>query len=144
HRPRRQRHHGRRGGRQPVADAGTAGKEGDPKARDPIDRGSSRVQAVACFFPPTDFLNYGKQGEEALGRGVLAAFKAPFDFVVFDAKSRSFLPVADEAKRREIGRQISPVYHVTKDSAPALLVHGDADKLVPIQQAEIIVAKLKE
>jgi dipeptidyl aminopeptidase/acylaminoacyl peptidase len=25
-----------------------------------------------------------------------------------------------------------------------LIVHGDADKLVPIQQAELIIAKLKE
>ena len=27
---------------------------------------------------------------------------------------------------------------------PRLIVHGDADKLVPIQQAETIVARLKE
>ena len=38
---------------------GLAGKEGDPAAKDPVDRESSRVQAVACFYPPTDFLNYG-------------------------------------------------------------------------------------
>jgi acetyl esterase/lipase len=31
---------------------GTAGTAGDPAAKDPIDRLSSRVQAVACFFPP--------------------------------------------------------------------------------------------
>ena len=59
---------------------GTAGDKGDPKAKDPVDRESSRVQAVACFFPPTDFLNYGKAGEHALGRGVLENFRAPFDF----------------------------------------------------------------
>src|SRR6266849_5073418 len=29
---------------------GMAGDTGDPKAKDPIDRVSSRVQAVACFF----------------------------------------------------------------------------------------------
>jgi acetyl esterase/lipase len=123
---------------------GTAGNAGDPKAKDPIDRVSSRVQAVACFFPPTDFLNYGKEGEDALGRGILAGFKAPFDFTELDKKTRAFVLVTDEARRREIGRQISPVYHVTKESAPALIIHGDADKLVPIQQAELIIAKLKE
>jgi acetyl esterase/lipase len=36
---------------------GTAGDTGNPNASDPVDRVSSRVQAVACFFPPTDFLN---------------------------------------------------------------------------------------
>src|SRR5207249_2862882 len=40
---------------------GTAGDQGDPQAKDPVDRVSSRVQAVACFFPPTDFLNYGSE-----------------------------------------------------------------------------------
>ena len=34
----------------------TAGTAGDPDAKDPVDRLSSRVQAVACFFPPTDLL----------------------------------------------------------------------------------------
>jgi acetyl esterase/lipase len=123
---------------------GTAGKMGDPKARDPIDRVSSRVQAVGCFFPPTDFLNYGSKGVVALGRGTLEAFKAPFDFQESDPIMRSFNLVLDEGKRRAIGKEVSPVYHVTKESAPALIIHGDADKLVPIQQAEIMIAKLKE
>ena len=48
---------------------GTQGGPGDPLAKDPIDRESSAVQCVACFFPPTDFLNYGKPGEDGIGRG---------------------------------------------------------------------------
>jgi acetyl esterase/lipase len=123
---------------------GTAFKAGDPKASDPINRESSRVAAVACFFPPTDFLNYGKEGELALGNGTLSGFKAPFDFHELDTKTRACVEITDQAKRKEIAKQISPVYHVTKDSAPALIVHGDADKLVPIQQAELICAKYKE
>ncbi len=123
---------------------GTAGKDGDPKARDPVERVSSRVQAVACFFPPSDFLNYGKPGEEALGTGVLAGFKAPFDFEELDPKTHAFVRITDPARRREIGRAISPVYHVTSRSAPTLIIHGDADKLVPIQQAQSFLARLKE
>jgi acetyl esterase/lipase len=123
---------------------GTAGDKGNPEAKDPVDQQSSRVQAVACFFPPTDFLNYGKPGENALGRGVLAAFRAPFDFRELDPKINSFVLIEDETKRSEIGKQISPVYHVSADDAPTLIIHGDADLLVPIQQAELIVGKLKE
>jgi len=123
---------------------GTSGNAGNPKAKDAVDRTSSRVQAVACFFPPTDFLNYGEKGKIALGRGTLSGFRAPFDFHEFDNKSRSFVPITDEERILAIGRQISPVYHVSPDDAPTLIVHGDADKLVPIQQAELIVAKLKE
>ncbi len=120
---------------------GTAGNAGNPKAADPVDRASSRVQAVACFFPPTDFLNYGEKGKIALGRGTLSAFRAPFDFHEFDPKTRHFVPITDEDRILAIGRQISPVYHVSADDPPTLIVHGDADKLVPIQQAELIVKK---
>jgi len=123
---------------------GTAGAEGKPDAKDPVDRLSSRVQAVACFFPPTDFLNYGQPGEIALGNGILKDFKAPFDFKEYDGTIRAFVTITDEAKRLEIGKAISPVNHVSSDDAPALIIHGDADKLVPIQQAEIIIARLKE
>jgi acetyl esterase/lipase len=126
---------------------GTAGDQGDPKANDPINRVSSRVQAVACFFPPTDFLNYGKPGENALGRGILKNFPAPFAFQELDTKrggAGMFVPITDEEKILEIGRQISPVNHVTADDPPTLIIHGDKDVLVPIQQAELIVAKFKE
>jgi acetyl esterase/lipase len=123
---------------------GTAGTPGNPDAKDPVDRFSSRVQAVACFFPPTDFLNYGMPGEIALGTGILKDFRAPFDFREYDNTIRAFIPIADEQRRLEIGKQISPVYHVSSDDAPTLIIHGDADKLVPIQQAELIIDKLKE
>jgi acetyl esterase/lipase len=123
---------------------GTAGRNGDPEAKNSVDQASSRVQAVACFFPPSDFLNYGKPGEEALGSGILSGFKAPFDFQELDPKTRAFVLITDPEKRRAIGRQISPINHVTANAAPTLIIHGDADKLVPIQQAEIFVAKLKE
>ena len=74
---------------------GTAGTNGQPDAKDPIDRVSSRVQAVACFFPPTDFLNYGKPGEIALGNGVLKDFHAPFDFKEYDGTIRAFVTITD-------------------------------------------------
>src|SRR5581483_11654697 len=75
---------------------GMAGKDGDAKARDPVNRVSSHVQAVGCFFPPTDFLNYGQPGEVALGTGVLKGFKAPFDFNELDKKTNSFVLITDE------------------------------------------------
>ena len=56
---------------------------------------------------------------------------------------QNIVVIADEERRKEIGKAISPVYHASKDSAPALIIHGDADTLVPIQQAELIIAKLK-
>ncbi len=122
---------------------GTAGTLGNRDATDPVDRESSRVQAVACFFPPTDFLNYGKPDENAMGRGVLKNYRAPFDFHEFDKTINAFVPITDEKRLIEIGRNISPVNHVTSDDPPTLIIHGDADSLVPIQQAEIVIEKLK-
>jgi len=122
---------------------GTAGDDGNPKAEDPIEKVSSKVQCVACFFPPTDFLNYGKPGQYALGDGILKDYRAPFDFHTFDEMKNMFVRISDDKKIKEIGRSISPIYHATAKSAPTLIAHGDADQLVPIQQAEIFIDKLK-
>jgi acetyl esterase/lipase len=123
---------------------GCAPKEGNPKSPDPVERQSSKVAAVACFFPPTDFLNYGKEGHVALGEGTLKGFRPPFDFWERDKATNKLVVIEDSERRKAIGKEISPVTHVTKDSAPALIIHGDADFLVPIQQAELIIAKFKE
>jgi acetyl esterase/lipase len=114
----------------------------DPKAADPVDRVPANVQAVGCFFPPTDFLNYGTPGHVALGRNELSWLRGPFDFREFDRTTSSYKIIADEGKIRQIGHDISPFYFVTPDDAPALIIHGDADKLVPIQQAQIMVDAL--
>lgn len=112
---------------------GTQGAKGKAEAKDPIDRESSAVQAVACFFPPTDFLNYGKPGEDGVGFGILKGFKSAFG------------PRADDTEeRKKLGREISPIYFVTSNTAPTLILHGDADKLVPIQQAETFLERAKE
>ncbi len=125
---------------------GMSGRTGAPDARDPVDRESSRVQAVACFFPPTDFMNYGKEGRdvfEAL-KVELANFRAPFDFHETDPKTGQLIPIEDLEKRRRIAADISPITHVTADDPPTLIFHGDADSLVPIQQARVMEKRLRE
>lgn len=109
------------------------GAPGDPSAKDPVDQESSAVQCGACFFPPTDFLNYGQKGEDAVGVGVLKGFKAAFG-------PRSETPEG----RQQLGREISPIYFVHSNMPPVLIIHGDADRLVPIQQAESFVERCRE
>ncbi len=110
----------------------TQGGKGDPNDKDEVNRESSAVQAVACFFPPTDFLNYGTNGHRVLGDDVLAFVKAAF-------------PKAEtEAEKVKLGREISPYYFISSNQPPVLILHGDADKLVPIQQGEIFVKHSKE
>ncbi|MBY0460213.1 MAG: prolyl oligopeptidase family serine peptidase, partial [Gemmataceae bacterium] len=101
--------------------------------------------AVACFFPPTDFLSWGKDGNVWLGEGPWAKpYRPAFEFWEREKDTNALVLVTDADKRKAIGKQISPLHQATKDAAPALIVHGDADKLVPIQQGEVMAAKLKE
>jgi acetyl esterase/lipase len=124
---------------------GTAGDKGAPNATDPVDRVSSRVQAVACFFPPTDFLNYGKAGEAKIHATDHAPpYRAAFDYRELDKESRLWVPITDPKRLEEIAHQISPVSHVSPDDPPTLIIHGDQDRLVPLQQSERIVEKLKK
>src|SRR5262249_15181775 len=122
---------------------GTVSKEGDPKAKDPVDRVSRRVQAVACFFPPTDLLNWGERGKNVLEK-MPEQIKPAFAFRERNPKTGGFRRVTDVAKIIALLRELSPIQHVTEDDAPTLIVHGDKDKLVPIQQAEVLIAKLKK
>ena len=112
---------------------GTQGGPGPSDAKDPIDRESSAVQAVACFFPPTDFLNWRAEGDDAVGVGVLKDFKPAFG------------PRSDTAESRAVyGREISPIQFIKPEMPPTLIIHGDADKLVPIFQAETFLKKTQE
>jgi acetyl esterase/lipase len=123
---------------------GTAGDKGDPGAKDPVDRESSRVQAVACFFPATDLLNFGKPGKEMIhATDHQAPFRAAFDYRELDKQSMLWVPITDAQRLREITRQISPITFVTPDDPPTLIIHGDVDKLVSLQQSELIVDQFK-
>lgn len=115
---------------------------GNPAAPDPVDREGSDVRAIAAFYPPTDFFNYGQPGENALGQGILVNFKSAFAFRKIDEKTRTFVPVTPE-EEKAIGVQISPITHADAGDPPTLLIHGDADKLVPFQQSQILIDKLK-
>jgi acetyl esterase/lipase len=120
-------------------------------APDPVDRVSSKVQAVCAFVPPTDFLNFGGDGVHALGEGPLGWLKAPFDFVEPKKIPSTFLKeqvvyekITDEKRREEIGKAISPIYHVDAEDAPIFILAGEVDKLVPLQQMKTMKAKLDE
>lgn len=113
---------------------GCCGGPGPADAKDPVDRASSRVQAVACFYPPCDFLNYYKEGQRAIDNPLLKSFWPAFGV---DEKTTP-------ERKIEIAREISPIYGVSKETPPTLIIHGDADLLVPIQQSKLIMAKFKE
>ena len=106
------------------------GGPGKPDAKDPIDRESSAVQAVACFCPPTDFAHWTGPADNLL-------IVNPMDAKYAGAWS----PRGDTREGREIlWREWSPIRFVKADMPPTLVFHGDADKTVPIYQAKAFEA----
>lgn len=95
---------------------GTEAKVPQLKKTDEIDLESSRVQAVVAYYPVTDFRTWG---------------------------SGLTLEDQDEEQQKLLNTEYSPVAHVGKDSAPTLLIHGDLDRGVPIQQSEVFRNRMK-
>ena len=90
-------------------------------------------------------MNYGGKGKYAFAPdGVLAAIRTAVDVREFDPKTQRLERPTDDKKEQELARRISPITHVSAESAPTLLVHGDADVRVPLEQSEAMVARLKE
>ncbi len=103
----------------------TCGGPGPQDSQDPVDRESSAVQAVAIFYPVTDLLHLGSSTEN-LGDG-----GPPKSFV------KAFGPDAEKLSAwKVIGRECSPIYHITADLPPTLIYHGDADTLTPLEQSQ--------
>lgn len=118
----------------------------DATSKDPVDQVSARVQAVGVFFPPTDFLNYGANNLNTIRNKQLLAsigVTGAFDFKVLDPATRTYIPVNDSTAFA-IAKQVSPIYAVSSDDPPTLIIHGDADRLVPLQQSKSIIQKLNE
>ena len=121
--------------------AGTSDDIRDANAKDPIEKTSSKVQAVAIFFPPTDFLNWGQQGfNPTTQKSILEQFGilGAFNFKQFDSAKSMYTSIRDEGKIQEIVKSISPANLVTPDDAPTYIIHGDADRVVPLQQSTLI------
>lgn len=96
---------------------GTTGDDGDPHAKDEVERASSRVAAVAALVPPTDLR--------------VAVWEAPESLPAY----RRF-PALNLAMDK--AAEHSPVVHVTPDDAPALVIMGGKDELVPPKHGEWI------
>lgn len=125
----------------------TADETVNTKSNDPVDKVSSRVQAVAVFFPPTDFINYGgpnTSGKINQAGLVFAKVAAAFDFKVWNDTTGTYVSITDTQKRLAIAKEISPINSVSSDDPPVMIIHGDRDVLVPKQQSESIIEKFKE
>ena len=115
--------------------AAMLGTTGDVKA---LDVGanlglSSRVQAVVDFFGPTDFLQMDAHRLNAQAM----VHEAP-------ASPESQLVAGTIRDHPDRVARANPVTYVTADDPPFLIIHGDADLLVPHHQSELLDTALRE
>lgn len=94
----------------------------------PIDRQSARVQAVVAMCTPSDL-------RAALHPDAISSITS------FLGVSR-FRPTSSKADWH-LYEQASPILRITPGAAPILLVHGDKDGLIPIDQSEKMEAALR-
>jgi acetyl esterase/lipase len=87
---------------------------------------SSRVQAVVDIYGPTDLTTDFARSQSEAG-SVLKQFLGG---------------TYEEQTDRYIAA--SPIRYVTPDDPPTLILHGTIDEVVPINQSDLLVAKLKE
>ncbi len=99
---------------------GTTGDDGDPKSKDEVLRSSSRVAAVVAYYPPTDIRPWVKEASK---------YFQNYPALRFDPDQADLY---------------SPLLQVSPDDPPSLLIHGDQDKLVPIDHSQNILAAFRK
>jgi acetyl esterase/lipase len=95
---------------------GTTADSGDPSASDAVLRESSRVAAVVAYFPPTDFSRW---------------------------QNRRAFPATRALTEAEVALY-SPIRFASPGAAPTLIVHGDADMVVPMVEGETMYEALSK
>jgi len=92
--------------------AGLVGAPGDPKATDPVDRESAKVQAVVTLFAQSSFAT-----------------------VPLNADVHALLdPLIRQKGEQEALKEASPITYVTKNAPPFLLIQGDKDEYIPFTE----------
>lgn len=86
----------------------------------------SPVSAVAAIAPPTDLVNWGKSDFMFTEVPMLAMF----------IPALGIDPKASKDDIKSLAKQLSPITLVNSKFPPTLIIHGDNDTIVPLQQAQ--------
>ena len=97
------------------------------EAADPVERESSRVACAVGFAGPTDWRLLSTLEHKHPAYRQLLGY-APGT------------PAAEMAEDLKV--DVSPVNFASKDDPPVLLVHGDADDIVPIEHSRVLDERL--
>jgi acetyl esterase/lipase len=102
---------------------GTSGSIKELEGKGGWPEQSSKVQAVVAYAGMTELMRFGSGS----GRDMTTKFLGG--------------PVTDKKALAELA---SPLTHVSKDSPPFLIIHGEKDTTVPIINAQLLTDALKK
>ncbi len=108
------------------------GTSGDVKAFDVggnLDQ-SSRVQAVCDYYGPTDFKVF--------------VTTPRYESHASAGSPEALLIGGAVLENEEKARRVNPIEYVTRDDPPFLIVHGDEDRTVPLNQSRLLFEALKK
>ncbi|MCX6849856.1 MAG: alpha/beta hydrolase [Verrucomicrobia bacterium] len=108
------------------------GASGDVKAFDVgANLGqSSRVQAVCDYYGPTDFTVF--------------VTTPGYESHATDSSPEAKLIGGAVMQNKDKAARVNPITYVSKDDPPFLVVHGDKDPTVPINQSQLLFDALKQ
>ncbi|OYW31016.1 MAG: hypothetical protein B7Z47_02385, partial [Chthoniobacter sp. 12-60-6] len=91
---------------------------------------SSRVQAVCDYYGPTDFSVF--------------VTTPGYESHATDASPEAKLIGGAVLQNKDKAARVNSITYVTKDDPPFLIVHGDKDPTVPINQSQLLFEALKK
>ena len=100
---------------------GVLNGDGNPDGPDPVNQVSAKLNCIVARAAPTDFIAFAKGG----GAATIASFMG----MRFPKNAKKGMVEFDEYW------QASPINHISPDDPPILLMHGDKDETVPLEQS---------
>ncbi|MGH8048249.1 MAG: prolyl oligopeptidase family serine peptidase, partial [Chthoniobacterales bacterium] len=82
------------------------------------------IKAICALYPPTDLIAIVPPEKQNRSDNLVAQLLGG--------------PVSD---RLALAREASPVTYVSKHAPPVLLIHGDRDNLVPLDQSLLLIRR---
>lgn len=89
--------------------------------------GKSRIQAVCALYPATDLISLGRKYAKTFKRG-----------------SINKLLVGPIEQKLALAAEASPINHVSAALPPFLIIHGEGDGIVPLEQSKRLFRALAD
>ena len=108
---------------------GLRGGPGDPDDPDPVNRESARLQTIVPWAPPSDLPRHNGK----YGNGTFASW---FGMRLMERDPKT-------SQQYKAFWEASPLKYVSEDDPPTLIIHGDADDLVPIEHSRVLADRMR-